>query len=247
MAETSGRAEARYRLLETIREYALEKLEQSGEASRLRDRHLDFFVTRAKEIALKLQSSSFQSLWLNWLDGEMDNIRSALEWALESGQVKAGLRLAKTLFGYWTSHGSMQEGRNWHDRLLAQADEQVPVMLRARAAFNAGMLAGFLGDMTAARAHERTVVTLCEAAGEAGLKLLALAQSPIVVAAIVNRDFATAYGNVERSVELLRKVRYDAELPLGLATQAVAAIGLGQYQLARPLMEEALAGAHSSA
>lgn len=138
----------------------------------------------------------------------------------------------------------MQEGRNWHDRLLAQADEQVPVMLRARAAFNAGMLAGFLGDMTAARAHERTVVALCEAAGEAGLKLLALAQSPIVVAAIVNRDFATAYVNVERSVELLRKVRYDAELPLGLATQAVAAIGLGQYQLARPLIEEALAGAH---
>lgn len=244
MAETSGRAEARYRLLEMIREYALRKLDESGEASRLRDRHLDFFVARAKEIALKLQSSSFQSLWLNWLDGEMDNIRSALEWALESGQVEAGLRLAKTLFGYWTNHGSMQEGRNWHDRLLAQADEQVPVMLRARATFNAGMLAGFLGDMTAARAHERTVVTLCEAAGEAGLKLLALAQSPIVVAAIVNRDFATAYVNVERSVELLRKVHYDAELPMALATQSVAAIGLGQYQLARSLIEEALAGAH---
>ena len=244
MAETSGRAEARYRLLETIREYALGKLEESGETSRLRDRHLDLLVARSEEIALKLQTPSFQNLWFSWLDGELDNLRAALNWAQESGQVESGLRLAIALFGFWTSHGSMQEGRNWYERLLAQANEKVPIMLRATAAFNAGMTAGFLGDVTAARAHERTAVALCEAAGEEGLELLALAQAPIGVAAIVNGDFATAYITAERSVELLRKVGYDAELPLGLATQAVAAIGLGKYQLARSLIEEALAAAH---
>jgi predicted ATPase/DNA-binding NarL/FixJ family response regulator len=244
MAETSGRAEARYRLLETIREYALGKLEQSGETARLRDRHLDLLVARSEEIALKLQTPSFQNLWFSWLDGELDNIRAALNWAQESGQVESGLRLAIALFGFWTSHSSMQEGRNWYERLLAQADEQVPIMLRATAAFNAGMTAGFLGDATAARAHERTAVALCEAAGEEGLKLLALAQAPIQVAAIVNGDFATAYINVERTVELLRKVGDDAELHMALGTQAVAAIGLGKYQLARSLTEEALAAAH---
>ena len=244
MAETSGRAEAHYRLLETIREYALGKLEESGETSRLRDRHLDLLVARSEEIALKLQTPSFQNLWFSWLDGELDNIRAALNWVQESGQVESGLRLAIALFGFWTSHGSMQEGRNWFEWLLAQAHEQVPIMLRARAAFNAGMMAGFLGDVTAARAHERTAVALCEAAGEEGMELLALAQAPIEVAAIVNGDFATAYIMAERSVELLRKVGYDAELPMGLATQAVAAIGLGKYQLARSLNEEALAAAH---
>ncbi len=244
VAETSGRAEARYRLLETIREYALEKLKEADEITHLRNRHLDFFVARTEEIARKLQRSSYQGLWFNWLDGELDNIRAALDWAMESGQVEAGLRLAIALFMFWTSHGSMQEGRNWNERLLAQADEQVPILMRARAAFNAGMMAGFLGDMTAARAHERTAVALCEAAGKEGAQLLALAQAPIVVAAIVNRDFATAYVNVERTVQLLRKVGYDAELPTGLASQAVAAIGLGKYQLARSLAEEALAAAH---
>ena len=244
MAETSGRAEARYRLLETIREYALGKLEESGETSRLRDRHLDLLVARSEEIALKLQTPSFRNLWFNWLDGELDNIRAALNWAQESGQVESGLRLAIALFGFWQSHSSMQEGRNWYERLLAQADEQVPIMLRATAAFNAGMTAGFMGDATAARAHERTAVALCEAAGEEGLKLLALAQAPIQVAAIVNGDFATAYINVERTVELLRKVGDDAELHMALGTQAVAAIGLGKYQLARSLTEEALAAAH---
>ncbi len=244
VTETIGRAEARYRLLETIREYALEKLKEADEITHLRNRHLDFFVARTEEIARKLHRSSYQGLWFNWLDGELDNIRAALDWAMESGQVEAGLRLAIALFMFWTSHGSMQEGRNWNERLLAQADEQVPILMRARAAFNAGMMAGFLGDMTAARAHERTAVALCEAAGKEGAQLLALAQAPIVVAALVNRDFATAYVNVERTVQLLRKVGYDAELPTGLASQAVAAIGLGKYQLARSLAEEALAAAH---
>ena len=244
MAETSGRAEARYRLLETIREYALGKLEQSGETSRLRDRHLDLLVARSEEIALKLQTPAFQNLWFSWLDGELDNIRAALNWAQESDQVESGLRLAISLFGFWQSHSSMQEGRNWYERLLAQANEKVPIMLRATAAFNAGMTAGFMGDATAARAHERTAVALCEAAGEEGLKLLALAQAPIQVAAIVNGDFATAYINVEQTVELLRKVGDDAELHMALGTQAVAAIGLGKYQLAHSLTEEALAAAH---
>ena len=244
MAETSGRAEARYRLLETIREYTLGKLEESGETSRLRDRHLDLLVARSEEIALKLQTPAFQNLWFSWLDGELDNIRAALNWAQESGQVESGLRLAISLFGFWQSHSSMQEGRNWYERLLAQANEKVPIMLRATAAFNAGMSAGFMGDGTAARGHERTAVALCEAAGEEGLKLLALAQAPIQVAAIVNGDFATAYINVERTVELLRKVGDDAELHMALGTQAVAAIGLGKYQRARSLTVEALAAAH---
>ena len=244
LAETTGRAEARYRLLETIHQYALEKLKEAGALGHLRDRHLDFFVARTEEIVFKLPSSAYQGLWLNWLDSELDNIRSAMDWALESGRIESGLRLAIALFGFWTSHGSMAEGRSWNERLLAQADEQVPILMRARAAFNAGMLAGFLGDMTAARVHAQTAVALCEAAGEEGLQLLVLAQAPTQVAAIiVNRDFATAYAGAERTVQLLRKVRYDAELPMGLGTQAVAAIGLGKYQLGRSLAGEALATA----
>jgi len=241
VAETSGRTEARYRLLEMIREYALEKLKAAGEIKLLRDRHLDFFATRVEEIAPKLQQgSAYQGLWMTWLDGERDNIRAALEWSLESGQVEAGLRIANGLFMYWMSHGPLQEDRNWHERLLAQAGEQIPIMLRAHAAFNAGMMAGFMGDATAASEHERTAVALCEAAGEEGLKLLAQTQALAAVAATFNGDFAVGYIKAEKYVQLLQKVGYDAEIPMGLATQAVAAIGLGKYQIARALLEEAL-------
>jgi non-specific serine/threonine protein kinase len=246
IAETTGRAEARYRLLETIREYALEKLKEAGEFEGLRNRHFDFFVVRTGEIVSKLQSSSYPNLWLNWLDSELDNIRSALEWALESGQIESGLRLVITLFDFWISHGSISEGRNWYERLLAQADEQIPIMLRARANFNAGMTAGFMGDATAAKAHEGTAVALCQAAGEEGVQLLALAQAPIIVAAIMDRDFVTAYNTVERTVQLLREIGDQIELPMSLATQAVAAGGLGRYQIARSLAEESLQAAHKS-
>jgi len=246
IAETTGRAEARYRLLETIREYALEKLKEAGEFKQLRDHHLDFFVVRTEEIVSKLQSSSYPSLWLNWLDSELDNIRSALEWALESRQIELGLRIVITLFDFWISHGSISEGRNWYERLLAQADEQIPIMLRARANFNAGMTAGFMGDATAARAHERMTVALCEAAGEEGVQLLASAQAPILVAAIMDRDFLTVYNTVERTVQLLREMDDKQELTMSLGTQAVAASGLGRYQIARSLAEESLKAAHKS-
>jgi len=246
LAETTGRAEARYRLLETIHEYALEKLKEAGEFERLRNRHLDFFVVRTEEIISKLQSSSYPSLWLNWLNSELDNIRSALEWALENGHIESGLRLVITLFDFWINHGSISESRNWHERLLAQADEQIPIMLRARAAFNAGMTAGFMGDATGARAHERAAVALCEAAGEEGVKLLARAQAPIVVAAIMDRDFVTAYNTIERTVALSRGIDDDMQLLLSLGTQAIVAIGLGRYQMARSLAEESLKAAHQS-
>jgi hypothetical protein len=203
----------------------LEKL-KSGEVTYLRDRHL-FFVTRAEEIAPKLYGFPYQSLWRNWLEGELDNVRAALSWAQQSGSVESGLRLAVALWGFWVSHaGSMPEGRNWLERLLAQSDERVPALLRARAAMYAGMMAGFLGDAAAARAHEQTVAALREAAGEEGQQLLVLAQAPKALAALVDGDFPTAYDIVERSVQLFRQLGDDYELIMALGTQAQAATGM---------------------
>jgi predicted ATPase len=80
VADTIGRTQARYRLLETIREYALGKLDEAGETKQLRDRHLDLFLARAEEAAPKLDEA-YQQLWLNWLEGEHDNLRTALAWS----------------------------------------------------------------------------------------------------------------------------------------------------------------------
>jgi predicted ATPase len=113
VADTIGRTQARYRLLETIREYALGKLDEAGETKQLRDRHLDLFLARAEEAAPKL-NDAYQQLWLNWLEGENDNLRAALAWSLERGRIEGGLRIATALSRYWEIRGYVKEGLSWY-------------------------------------------------------------------------------------------------------------------------------------
>lgn len=239
IAETMGRAQARYRLLETIREYALEKLDESGEAARLRDRHLDLFLARAEEAAPKL-SGAYQQLWLNWLGGEQDNLRAALAWALESGRVEAGLRLAVALIVFWRLRSYAQEIRSWFERLLAQADEDIPLILRARAATYASYAAARLDDPAGAAAHAQGAVALSEAAGEAGKPLLANALVGLAMSAGAEGDHAAGYRICERTASLYRQLGDWSGLCLALMGQAVEATALGKYEIARALLDESL-------
>ncbi len=246
VAETTGRAEARYRLLETIREYALEKLEESGEAPRLRDRHLDLFVARAEEIAPKLQGSAYQSLWLNWLDGEQDNLRAALAWSLESGRIENGLRLAVALIWYWRLRSSDLEIRTWLERLLVQADETVPLMVRASAATYASQAAAGLADSASATAHAHAAVAFCEAMGETGKPLLANALIGLAMASQATGDFATGLEVCERAATIFRELCDLSGLVFTLFGQAVGALALGNYERARTLIDESLAVAQEA-
>jgi predicted ATPase len=143
VATTLGRTEARYRLLESIRDYALEKLDESRETQRLRDRHLDLFLARAEEAAPRL-GDAYQQLWLAWLEGEHDNLRTALAWSLEGGRVEAGLRIANAIVRFWEIRGHVQEGLAWFERLLAQADGEVSVAVRVNAYTFASFMEMFL-------------------------------------------------------------------------------------------------------
>ncbi len=97
VAETLQGSEARYRLLETIRQYAQEKLKASGDWVSAHDHYLACFLRLTEEVAPKLREQ-YQQLWLNWLETENDNIRVALAWALEQGRVEAGLRIGTALY-----------------------------------------------------------------------------------------------------------------------------------------------------
>jgi predicted ATPase/DNA-binding CsgD family transcriptional regulator len=241
LSETNGRVEARYRLLETIREYALEKLEESGEASRLRDRHLDWFLARAEEIAPKLEGSSYQGLWLNWLDGEQDNLRAALAWSLQSRRIEAGLRLAVALVWYWRLHGSDVEIRTWLERLLEQSDETVPLVVRANATIFASQTAAALSDSAAATAHGRAAVALCETMGEAGKPLLANALVGLSRAAQATGDWATGREFGERAGTIFRERGDMFGWVFTLFGQAEGSLALGNYAKARAAIEEGLA------
>jgi non-specific serine/threonine protein kinase len=108
----------RYRLPETVRQYARDKLLQAGEAEAARDRHLDFFVRFAEQAEPKLRSAE-QMAWLDRVEIEHDNLRTALAWSLESGKRDRALELAGALYYFWELRGYWSEGQRWLDEALA--------------------------------------------------------------------------------------------------------------------------------
>lgn len=241
IAETTSRAQARYRLLETIREYALEKLDEVGETPQLRDRHLELFLARAEEAAPKL-SEAYQQLWLNWLEGEHDNLRSALAWSLESGQIEAGLRIAIAISRFWEIRGYVQEGLEWFEQLLTRADEKISPIVHANALTFAGFLAMFLGRASIATAYGQKAVALAEEVGDDCNPILILALSSLSSGARAEGDFPTAFAISARTIQLLRD---SSESPffLGMALLAHGgvAIELGNFDIARAALDESLA------
>ncbi|MGH2593930.1 MAG: ATP-binding protein, partial [Anaerolineae bacterium] len=138
--------ETRYTLLETIRQYARDKLLESGESERARTRHLNFFLQLSDEAEPKLRAAD-QLTWLARLETEHDNLRAALKWSLGSREIEAGLRLAGNLSRFWYLHGYWNEGREWLKLMLSRSasDTTLPEpMARARAKALCG--AGWLSD-----------------------------------------------------------------------------------------------------
>src|SRR6185437_2560647 len=115
-----------YRLLETMRQYAQEKLRASREWDSAHDQYLDCFLEWVEEIVPKLREKD-QQVWLNWLETENDNIRAALAWALEQQHIELGLRIANSLLGFWDARGYIWEGNTWFERILRHADDTVPL------------------------------------------------------------------------------------------------------------------------
>ena len=109
--------ETRYSMLETIRQYASEKLWQAGEGELLRRRHLAYYVDLAERAEPNLRAPDMV-LWLDRLEAEHENIRSALEWGLE-GDIEAELRLASALLWFWHIRGHKNEGVEWLERALS--------------------------------------------------------------------------------------------------------------------------------
>jgi predicted ATPase/DNA-binding CsgD family transcriptional regulator len=240
IANTLERTEARYRMLESIRDYALEKMSQAGETARLRDRHLDLFLARAEEAAPRL-GDVYQQLWLAWLEGEHDNLRAALAWSLEGGRVEAGLRIANALIRFWEIRGHVQEGLAWFERLLAHADGEVAVAIRVNAYTFASFMEMFLGHASASTAYARAAVDLAESAGAGDPAILTFALAGLATAAQTAGDNQTAFSVMGRIIPFYREFGPPFHLGMGLLSQGGTAIELGEYATAHALLEESLA------
>jgi len=140
--------EARFMMLETIREYGLERLTASGEGETTRRGHAAYYVALAEEAAPALRGPE-QAVWLARLEAEHDNLRAALRWSLcEGGARLPGVRLAGALWRFWVMHGHLSEGRRWLEAALDTGDAApaVPDSLRAHILNAAGNLAYLQDD-----------------------------------------------------------------------------------------------------
>ena len=239
VAQTLQRGEARYSLLETIRQYAQEKLLATGEWPALRDRHLEHFLALTEDTEPKL-SGQFQQLWLSYLEGEYDNVRAALAWSLESGRIQAGLRIAVALYQFWVIRDYVEEGFAWVERLLPQADGSVSIVVRANALAHASLLAGFRHHTVAQMAYGREAAALAEAAGDEGKLALYWALAGQAYAARGARDYQTEFALAKRLTQLNRELGRTFNLALNLSLYSPTAMVLGKYDEAHAMLNEAL-------
>jgi predicted ATPase/class 3 adenylate cyclase len=133
----------RFWMLETIREFSAERLEESGEAQALRGRHAEHFLVLAEEAEPHVRRSSGE--WLGRVEAEHDNLRAALDWLESSGQIERALRIAGAVSDFWASRGHFVEGRRRLEALL-RADAS-PTAARAKALNAASDMALAAGDL----------------------------------------------------------------------------------------------------
>ena len=124
--------EPRYRLLETIRQYAREKLLESDETNAIRDRHLAHFLKLAEDAEPHL-SGPAQATWFARLERDYANLRAAQEWSLQESDASHGMRLATALFTLWQVRGPGREGVDWLVRAVSRPEAAAPSLVRAKA------------------------------------------------------------------------------------------------------------------
>ena len=161
-------AEPRFGMLETIREYAIERLVESGEQHHARRRHAYYYLAGA-DVALAQIKHTQQGVWLRSLEADNGNLRAALTWCVELNAAELGLNAAGLLGWFWTTRGYITEGRARLQALLALPAKTSP-HLRAEALRVAGMLALSQSDYHAARAlFEESLSIRRQSADQAGL------------------------------------------------------------------------------
>jgi len=243
IVDDSATGDRRHRFLETVRQYGREHLLQSGEAAQWRDRHLAFFEQLARRAEPELRAAD-QVAWLNRLQIEHDNLRTALEWCLAApGRGTHALELASALFWFWTKRGYFSEGQQSLERALAGAAEVSPA-LRAKALIGLSHMTYFQGDYARTQILLEESLTLARESGDMGSTAFSLGMQGLV--AMERGDFETS-AMLAAECETAAMASGDVWFqiwPLGI--RAFGAIHDGDYKQASELFEQLLSLAHQT-
>jgi tetratricopeptide (TPR) repeat protein len=241
-ADANGERELRFGMLETIREYARGRLIASGHAEAVARAHGMYYLGFIEQFRPALSSEWWPVGWsvadaLALIDRDHDNVRTALAWAVGTGEAEVAVRLARGTKMYWQMRGHLSEGRRWFTAALAEGGHVQPLM-RAGALDQASWLINMQGDYAAARALAEEGLTIARALGHR--QLIASLLYTIAMNAQAQSDYATARTLHEESLIIDRELGETLRIAFILSNLAELARLRGDYADAEALLEEAL-------
>ena len=236
--EETATGEARYTMLATIRDYALEHLARSGEADDIGRRHLAYYTALAEDAESELWGPR-QLIALERLEREYGNLRAALGCAIDCGEAELGLRLGGALLRFWSIRGNLAEGRSWLRRLLALPRGGQASLALAKGLGAAGSLAEAQGDFAEAASLQEQSLALCRQLGaEQGI---ANALLRLGVLARCADDPLTARARLEESLAICRTIGCTEGTPRVLQNLGDLYLAVGDVTRARECLDESLA------
>lgn len=226
----------RFSMLEPVREYALERLAERDDETRLRQSYATYYLHLAESAEAQLHGPKQQEA-LERLERDRENLRAALHWAVDQGLEELGLRLAGSLWRWWDTREHVQEGSGWLEQVLTLTHEPAS-QYRVKALVGAATLAYQQGDYPQARAlyeegltlSQRVEDTLGHAAALCGLGMVAKDTG----------DYAQAEAWVAESLCLYRAVKHTVGIAEALNQQGILAVVQGNYDQAVVCYQESL-------
>ncbi|MGE3312090.1 MAG: adenylate/guanylate cyclase domain-containing protein [Limisphaerales bacterium] len=222
-------SEPRYTMIETVWHYARAKLEASGEMDRLRDRHLDYFVSFAEEASRRLEGRD-QKEWLDRCDREIFNLRQAWEWCLKARHADGGFRLIRALCRFLEVRGNLEESLQLVNRMAELPTEGVETRVAAEFRLAAGRIAWAADRYALAREHDLEAERLFDVIGDA----VGSARASALLSYLDRSE-----GRIDESEARLRKALVVARERGDRKLEAMALSGLGSVALERGDLTEA--------
>jgi predicted ATPase len=225
---------ARYGMLEPVRQYAREKLEESGENERLGERHAGYYVALAERARTGLHEPA-QAGWLDELAREHDNVGAAMAWLLERGRLEEAAGIGWGIHEFWFRRGYAGEGIRWMERTLA-GDDAIPDAARSRALYVAALLSFLRGEPDRAAAAAAEAVAAARASGEPETLAYALGMHGLAAVSVGDLDAGGAV--LREALGLFRGLGDPRSVCSGLYGLANLALARGDRDGAMALLAE---------
>jgi predicted ATPase/class 3 adenylate cyclase len=221
----------RYRLLETLRIYALERLEDSGETNVIQQRYVDYFLDLGNRAREGLRVGPEFAAWLERLTEERDDLRAILQLLLARGDGESAAQFATAIWRFWYMAGSLAEGREWLDGLLHSGQVAGRTTARASALNQAGVLVAQYGDVRTARSMHEEALMIHRELGD--LERIGASLNNLGMNSVYRGDFGTARALLEEAVEVARSQGDRGEEAMRLGNLAYMLAQSGEYDISR--------------